>query len=85
MVALAGLLDALEVGLQVLLLEERGPVDAGEHLPGLVTAPVGAGERGEFQGFDPRGGGSMGPAAEVGERAVPVERHGLDALILHQV
>src|SRR5262249_47537049 len=41
-VALARLLDLLQVLLEVLAVEERSPVDAGEHLPGLVAAPVGA-------------------------------------------
>ena len=43
-VALLGLLDALEVGVEVLLREPRGAVDALEHRAVGVAAPVGAGD-----------------------------------------
>src|SRR6185369_9561675 len=43
-VAGPGLLEQLEVLLEVLGLEERGPVDTREHLPARVAAPVGAGD-----------------------------------------
>ena len=44
MVALARLLEALQVLLEVLAVQERGAVDAGQHLARLVAAPVGAGQ-----------------------------------------
>ena len=43
-IALAGLLEALQVLLQVLAVQKRGAVDAGQHLARLVAAPVGAGQ-----------------------------------------
>ena len=44
-VALAGLLEALEVLLELGLGEEGGAVDAGQHRAVGVPAPVGAGDR----------------------------------------
>ena len=85
MVALPGLLEALEVLLQLLLVEEGRAVDAGEHLARLVAAPVGAGERGQLEGADPARRGPMRPAAEVLELAVSVERDRLRALVADQV
>ena len=61
--------------------EEGGPVDPGEHLAGLVAAPVGAGDRVELDRLDPPGRGRVRAAAEVGEGTVPVERDRLDALV----
>src|SRR5581483_8134088 len=48
-VAAAGLLDASEVGVEVLLRVEGGAVDARELLVALVAAPVRAGEAGELE------------------------------------
>src|SRR5262249_24429585 len=84
-VALTCLLEALQVPLEVLLVEERSPVDAGEHLAGLVAAPVGTGERGELERADPAGGGPVVAAAEVLERPVPVERDRLSAVVADQI
>ena len=50
-----------------------------------VAAPVGAGDAGELERLDPLGGGRVRAAAEVGERAVAVERDRLHALVAHQV
>ena len=80
-VARAGLLEALEVRLEVLLGEECGAVDAREHLAVGVAAPVGAGHARELEGLDPLGAGAVRAAAEVGERAVAIQRDGLDALV----
>ena len=50
-----------------------------------VAAPVGAGDRGELERLDALGAGAVRAAAEVGERAVAVERDGLDALVADEV
>ena len=41
-VAVASLLQPVEVGVEVLLLEPGGPVDPLQHLPLLVTTPIGS-------------------------------------------
>ncbi len=70
---------------EVLLREEGGAVDPGQHLALLVAAPVGAGERAELDRLDPAGRGAVRAAAEVLEGAVAVERDGLDAFARDQV
>ena len=84
-VARLRLLDPLQVGLEVLLREEGGAVDPGQHLAVLVAAPVGAGDRVELDRLDPPGRGAVRAAAEVLEGAVAVERDGLDAFVRDQV
>ena len=84
-VARLGLLEALEVLLEVLLLEERGAVDAREHRAVGVAAPVGAGDRLQLDRADPAGGRRVRAAAEVEERAVLVEADGVDALVADEV
>ena len=84
-VARAGLLEPLEVGLEVLGGVERGAVDAGEHLAARVAAPVRAGEREQLERLDPARGRRVRAAAQVGERAVGVERDGVDALVADEV
>src|SRR5207342_1065233 len=85
MVPLARLLQALQVLLELLAVQEGGPVDARQHLPGLVAAPVGARQRGQLEGPDPAGRRAVRPAAEVLEGAVPVEGDRLRPLIPDQV
>ena len=85
MVARPGLLEPAEVLLELLARGERGAVDAGEHLPPLVAAPVGARHRRELERLDASGRGTVGAAAQVGERAVAVERHRVHALVAHEV
>ena len=74
MVARAGLLEPLQVRVEVLLAEERRPVDPRQLRVLLVAAPVGAGERGELERLDRRRGLQVRAAAEVGEVALRVER-----------
>ena len=85
MVPRSRLLQPLQVRVQVLLREERSAVDPGEHLAVLVAAPVGPGHRQQLEGLHPLGARAVGAAAEVGERPVAVERHGLHALVADQV
>ena len=68
-VALLGLLQVAHVLVQLLLLEERRAVDAGEHLALGVAAPVGAGQLRQLESADLAGGGQVRPAAQVGELA----------------
>ena len=79
------LLDPLEVSLEILGREERGPVDPGQHLPGLVAPPIGAGDRVQLDRLDPPGRGPVRAPAEVLERPVAVERDGLDAFVRDEV
>src|SRR5205807_1926950 len=76
---------ALEVGVEVLLGEERGAVDAREHLAVLVASPVGACDGGELERLDPLRRGAVRTAAQIRERAVPVERDGLHAVVADQI
>ena len=84
-VARAGLLEPLEVLVELVLGRERGAVDAGEHLAVGVAAPVGAGDAGELERLRAAGVGRVRAAAEVEEVAVRVEADRLDALVLDQV
>src|SRR5204863_2824051 len=84
-VAFLGLLEPLQVRLQVLLREEGGAVDAGQALALLVAPPVGASDRAELDRLDPSGRGAVRAAAEVLEGPVAVERDDLDALVADQV
>jgi hypothetical protein len=79
------LLDPLQVLLQVLLREEGGAVDPGQHLAALVATPVGAGEGAEPDRLDVPRRGAVRAAAEVLERAVAVERDGLHPFVADQV
>jgi hypothetical protein len=70
-VALAGLLDPLEVCGERLLRLPGGAVDALELRPLLVAAPVGAGDALEGEGGHPLRRGDVRAAAQVGpHRAV---------------
>ena len=68
------LLQPLEVGVEILLGEERGAVDPGQLRVRRVAAPVRACQRGELDRLDRRRVLQMGPAAEIGEGALGVER-----------
>ena len=85
MIALAGLVEQALVLFEVGLLEERGAVDAAQHRPALVAAPVRAGDRGQLEGLDALRRRPVRAKAQVRKGAVPVERDGLDALIANEV
>ncbi len=72
-VAAAGLLQPLEVSLEVALREEGGAVDAGQHGLVGVTTPVGAGGREQLEGLDRRGGLQVRAAAQVLEAVLDVQ------------
>ena len=82
-VALLGLLDLGEVGVEVLLVEEGGAVDALEHLAVGVALPVGPGDREELERADLAGVGDVRPAAEVDELPLAVEAE--DAVLVQLV
>ncbi len=82
MVALLGLLEAREIGVEVLLGEPRGPVDALKHRLVVVAAPVRAGDLHELERADSPGARYVGAAAQVGEAALAV---GGDRLALGQI
>ena len=75
-VARAGLLEPLEVLVEVVLRVERRAVDPGQLRVLLVAAPVRAGEARQLQRLDRRCVLEVRPAAEVGELALRVERDG---------
>ena len=72
-VALLRLLEAVEVGPEVLTGEERGAVDPLEHLAAFVAAPVCAGRAEQPVVLQSPGAGNVGPPAKVQEGAVPVD------------
>ena len=79
-----GLLDALQIGVQFLLLGEGDAVDPLEGLPVGVAPPVGgvAGQQLDGVALYPAGGVQMGTGAQVGELALLVEG---DGSILRQI
>ena len=84
-VARAGLLEPVQVLLELLLGVEGRPVDAGEHLAVRVTPPVGARHAEQLERLDPLGRRRVRAAAEIGEGPVRVQRHGLDPVVAHEV
>ena len=76
-IAPLGLLDAMQVRVELFLLEERRAVDALQHLALLVAAPVGAGRVQQLEVLDARRVGHVRAAAEIDERAVGVRRDDL--------
>jgi hypothetical protein len=72
-VPLPGLLQQVQVRVQVGLGEEGRAVDALEHLVLLAPQPIGAGHGEELEGPQAPGGGEVGTAAEVGPVSLPVD------------
>src|ERR1700675_2120072 len=73
-VARPRLLEPLEMRVEVGLREERRAVDPRELRQVLVAAPVRAGEARQLERFDRRGVLEVRPSAEVGERALRIQR-----------
>lgn len=73
-VALLGLHEEVEVGLQLLLRRPRGAVDALEHRVLLAAAPVGGGVAHELERRDVAGGRQVRAAAQVGPADVAALR-----------
>ncbi len=72
MVPCLGLLQPLQVLVELLLGVEGRAVDAAEHLVLLVALPVGAGDAEQLEGLQLRGVGHVGSTAEVVEVALLV-------------
>ena len=92
MVALLGLLDLLEIGVELLLLGEGGAVDAGQHLAVGIAAPIGARDLHQLEGVaDLAGRGHVRAAAEIEPVALLVDldllvfRDGVDQLDLEHL
>ena len=85
MVPLGGLLEKRQVSLELVLRLEREAVDAGQHLPLLVTAPVGASEAGELEVLHLLGVADVRTGAHIGEVAVLVEADGVGVEALDQL
>src|SRR5256885_1718816 len=80
-VALARLLLLLEPGVQLLLVEEGGPVDALQLRIAVIAAPVRAGDVEQLDYADLAGRRRMRAQAEVDPVAMAVEGEGLRALV----
>ena len=76
-VAALGLLDPVQVCVEVFLLEPGGRVDALQHLAALVAAPVRAGGVQQLEMLEIRSIRDVRSLAEVGERPVGVRRDDL--------
>src|SRR5690606_27753911 len=83
-VATLRLLEPLEVFVEVTLREPRRAVDSLEHLTTLVAPPVRARSREEAEVLQVPRRRDVGPAAEVEERPVPVDRDDLVVAELFQ-
>src|SRR3546814_12890677 len=65
MVALLGLLETVEIGLQLLLVAPAGAVDALELRVPRIAAPIGAGQLHQLEGLaEPAGRGPVRSGAE---------------------
>src|SRR5690348_11712540 len=74
MVALLGFLDAREVRVEILLLEEGRAVDALQHLTFRIAAPIRASRVRQLEMLEARCIGYVWSAAEIDERPVGVRR-----------
>ena len=81
-VALLGLLEHVEVGIEVCLLLEGRAVDALQHLVVLIAAPVSTSDAHELQSLDLARRDDVRASAEVRELALRVHR---DLLAFRQV
>ncbi len=72
-IAALGFFDLFEVGLQILLAEQRRAVQPLQLLVARVPFPVRTGDRQQLEGFDLAGVGDVRSATQVDELALPVE------------
>ncbi len=82
MVALPRLLQPVQIGVELLLLEPGRAVNPLQHLPALVAPPVRAGGREQLEVLEPAGAGDVRAAAEILERSVGVDA---DRLVVAQL
>ncbi len=73
-VALVGFLELREVGLEILVAEPRGAIDALEHLVVRIAAPVGARDLHELECAQLRRIRHVRAAAQIDPVALPVQR-----------
>ena len=74
-IALLGLFQHVQVGVQIFLLGPGGAVDALQLLVAVVTTPVGASHLHQLEDFELGGCRHVRAAAEVDEIALAVKRH----------
>ena len=86
MVAALGFLDAVQIFVQVRLLDEARAVDALHLRIAFFALPVGAGDAHQLERLNLAGAGNVRAAAEIDELAGGVERdHRLGGFFLHQL
>ena len=66
-ISLFGFFQARQVSILILLVEERGSVDALQLGIVFVTLPISSGYRKQFERLDPRGGGHVRTVAKIDE------------------
>ena len=76
MVAFLRLFQLVQIGVEVLLAEERGGVEPLQLLAAGVVLPVGAGDAEQLEGADLAGVRNVRPAAQVDELALAIEAQG---------
>ena len=72
-IALLGLLQPVQVVIELLLVGPGRAVDPLQHLVARVAAPVGAGHLRQLERLELAGGGHVRAAAQVDPVALPVE------------
>jgi hypothetical protein len=77
MVALLGFFQLEQVSLQILVVQPRSAVDAGQHRVVGIAAPVGAGHLHQLERAQLAGIGHVRAAAQVGELTLRIQRQRL--------
>src|SRR5207245_10086853 len=81
-IALAGFFEPANVALEIVLAEPRRPIDALQHLPALIAAPIRSRRVQQLEVLDTPRARHVRPTAQIDERAVRVDR---DALVLPKI
>ena len=76
MIAPLGLVDLIEISVQILLRKPRGPVQPLQLFAGRISLPVGPRHGEELERFDSLRVGHMRTATEIDELPLPVEADG---------